>query len=522
MPIARAVVTAGMVRAHRMFGLARPRRRLPRQQPPLSVEREYQRELVALVVPRIRAALAPLYADLPALLERAAAERRHDGVRTDAGESRRVRQMVEAARQKIRTSISTSEIEALAEKFARRTATYQRLQLSRQTSAALGVDVVAADRRLSPLIDAFVDANVGLVKDIGEKVASKVELEVSRAVQHGELHGDLAEKLKVIGFGEERAKLIARDQVGKLYGQVNATRQTELGVDRFIWRSVGDERVRDLHDELDGQEFRYSEGGHETEGLPGEPILCRCWAEPVFDDILSEANGPAEEDEIPEEKPARVSLEPTIQEERAPVAQLAQPEPAPIAQPERAPIAAVAELAPVASVAEVAAAAPEIEIAPSQVKNPKRVEAAKKAAEASAERRREIHSAVASNLPQELQVAWASEGHKFMREEAGRIRGIKDRVNAASKLSEAFAEKYGSGEQSVFGNEGDRFQKRAELEAKHAEEWASKQEHDYYEAERRRMIEAGEIDEDGNALGQTEPSYQWDPPAATSDEDPPF
>jgi uncharacterized protein with gpF-like domain len=24
------------------------------------------------------------------------------------------------------------------------------------------------------------------------------------------------------------------------------------------------------------------------EGLPGEPILCRCYAEPVFDDLLAE------------------------------------------------------------------------------------------------------------------------------------------------------------------------------------------------------------------------------------------
>jgi hypothetical protein len=115
-------------------------------------------------------------------------------------------------------------------------------------------------------------------------------------------------------------------------------------------------------------------------------------------------------------------------------------------------------------------------------KNPNRVAAAKIAAEASAERRREILSAVASNLPQELQAAWSKESHKFMQQEAPRIRGVKDRISAASKISEAFAEQYASGSESAHGNEGDRWHRRAEIEAKQAESWADEQESRYYEA----------------------------------------
>lgn len=115
-------------------------------------------------------------------------------------------------------------------------------------------------------------------------------------------------------------------------------------------------------------------------------------------------------------------------------------------------------------------------------KNSKRTEAAKKAAAASVERLHEIHSAVASNLPQELQSAWASDGYKFLREEAARIRGIKDRINAASKMSEAFTEKYGAASETGRSYEGDRFFRRAEIEAKHAESWADEQERKHYAA----------------------------------------
>lgn len=162
---------------------------------------------------------------------------------------------------------------------------------------------------------------------------------------------------------------------------------------------------------------------------------------------------------------------------------------------------------------------------PKQPKNAKRVAAAKKGGEASAERKREIHSAAKTNLPQELHAVWDKEGHKFMREEAARIKGVKDRVNASSTLSQAFIEKYGSGGETAFGNEGDRFHRRAEIEATHAEEWADEQERKYYEAALKAARHNGEIDDDGDLTphGKSEiepapaPSKWWD-----DDGDPPF
>jgi SPP1 gp7 family putative phage head morphogenesis protein len=49
---------------------------------------------------------------------------------------------------------------------------------------------------------------------------------------------------------------------------------------------VGDERVRDEHEGLDGEQFDYDD--LPSEGLPGEPIQCRCYAEPVLSAILDD------------------------------------------------------------------------------------------------------------------------------------------------------------------------------------------------------------------------------------------
>ena len=183
-----------------------------------------------------------------------------------------------------------------------------------------------------------------------------------------------------------------------------------------------------------------------------------------------------------------------------------------------------------ADAAAAAAIAPEVTSAASEIpiwekpKNPKRQAAARLAGQASAERTREIYSAVKTNLAPELQVAWDKEGHKFLREQSARIKGVKDRINAASAISEAFAESYGAGEGGAY--EGDRFAKRLEIEAAHGEQWADEQTAKYYAQLEREAAEDGTIGADGNpTAARIESESEWFDEAATPgtlDEDPPF
>jgi len=79
----RAQQTAAQLRSARVLGLRKRRRRIPRQLPPTMVWRAYATALLELYG-RVRAAFAPLRAELPALVAGVAAERaRH----LDAGEN---------------------------------------------------------------------------------------------------------------------------------------------------------------------------------------------------------------------------------------------------------------------------------------------------------------------------------------------------------------------------------------------------------------------------------------------------
>ncbi len=191
----------------------------------------------------------------------------------DADEGKKARQLVGDARQKFTTAINPTQLEALAEKFGKRVSDAQRAEFSRQVRSALGVDIFAHDQRLPAIMDHFVSENVALITRIPERLFSDVESKVTRAFTLGKRHEELAADIaKSESVSESAARLIARDQIGKLNGQVNASRQQDIGIQRFTWRTVGDERVREEHEELDGQDFDYDDPP--SEGLPGEPINC--------------------------------------------------------------------------------------------------------------------------------------------------------------------------------------------------------------------------------------------------------
>lgn len=259
----------------------RRRRKLPTQQIPRGVERDYARALVRVSI-NTRVALTPLLAALPGLLASAKSERE----RLDAGESLRIRELFEQAREA--TTVSTSALERLAAEFARRVSTHQRRQMSKQVRSAFGVDPFIRETGLAEATEAFVSENVALIKNVNSTLLSNVEGIVNRGVSSGRLHKNIAKDIQsALGVSEKRAKLIARDQVGKFYGNVTKVRQESLGVTEFIWRTVGDERVRDEHVSLNGRKFKWSEGAP-GEGIPGEPVNCRCYADPVLDDIIGE------------------------------------------------------------------------------------------------------------------------------------------------------------------------------------------------------------------------------------------
>jgi SPP1 gp7 family putative phage head morphogenesis protein len=70
-------------------------------------------------------------------------------------------------------------------------------------------------------------------------------------------------------------------------GLINQLRQNDLGIERYIWRSRDDAKVRGSHAEYDDQVFRWDTAP--ADGHPGHAFNCRCYAEPISPDSPSSA-----------------------------------------------------------------------------------------------------------------------------------------------------------------------------------------------------------------------------------------
>ena len=153
-------------------------------------------------------------------------------------------------------------------------------------SAALGA---ASEAQARFLLAGFVADNVSLIKSIDTRYFGEIEDLVMEAARTGrstlDLRDDIERRYQV---SRSRAELIARDQVGKANGAVSHRVQTGLGVASYMWSTSGDERVRDLHRDLDGEIFAWSappvSGTNGERAHPGQPIACRCVPIPVLDD----------------------------------------------------------------------------------------------------------------------------------------------------------------------------------------------------------------------------------------------
>jgi SPP1 gp7 family putative phage head morphogenesis protein len=238
----------------------------------------YARELVrARVYPRLAGWRDPMHGDA--------------GERVDApprGVNRVLQQIAEAVARKY----PLARLERLVGKIAAATGTHQRSQLQRQLE---GIDLgKIVDRGLKPQVQHFVAENVALIRTLPADYFQDVEREVLRGVRAGdrasEIQAALEERADV---AQNRAALIARDQVLSFQADLNRTRQENLGVSEYIWRATPDERTRPEHAERDGQTFSWDDppgdpNDEHTGGHPGEAINCRCNAEPIIpEDLLS-------------------------------------------------------------------------------------------------------------------------------------------------------------------------------------------------------------------------------------------
>lgn len=200
----------------------------------------------------------------------------------------------------VRRQFSARAIATMVEKVGRAaerssSASWQKIPTPAKRSDAVRADALP-EYDGEKLLAQWAKQASSTITSVRDEAIATIETDVVDAVASGTTGSELAAKWRREGiplkFGtlQGRAQVIAQNQIAILHAEVQSTRARSVGAREFVWHSQGDSRVRPAHAALDGRTFEYDDPPA-GEGLPGQPINCRCWAETVIDDDVLAAMG---------------------------------------------------------------------------------------------------------------------------------------------------------------------------------------------------------------------------------------
>lgn len=154
---------------------------------------------------------------------------------------------------------------------------------------------------LQELVKSATLTNARLITSIEDKFLDDVAILIQDSYRSGLTANAITKQIKdKFGVTENRAILIARDQIGKLHSDIVRDEHLNLGITKYKWLTSNDERVRASHkvlndkicswydptiykDSINDKKWkkRSSIGG--VEKHPGQDYQCRCDEIAIFE-----------------------------------------------------------------------------------------------------------------------------------------------------------------------------------------------------------------------------------------------
>jgi len=156
--------------------------------------------------------------------------------------------------------------------------------------------------------DSWAEDNYNLITSNAKKYVSQINTLTEQAIVNGLSPAKLKEEIKKAtqGLSDKHCKLLARDQMGKLNGNITEAQMQEIGLDLYVWSTAFDDRVRDSHAAMEGLLCRWDDAsvcsydGGKTwvdrpsaavQLHPGQDIQCRCVGLAYYPELTAEIEG---------------------------------------------------------------------------------------------------------------------------------------------------------------------------------------------------------------------------------------
>lgn len=257
------------------------KRRVPTRYP-MKLEQQYARDLKKVVTDWDRGARSCAKFYLKQYVN-GGTQLKLDDAAGDPNWIDKLNQQIELMGFSMQQASKRHDVNSIATKFVRALNSFSYQNVKAQ-AAIVGLDPISDNNVLRNYVKGKIQENVSLINSMYSTYWHSLEKDIYRSITSGGGITSITDAItKRTGMGKKHADLIANDQTGTIISQLNAYRAKAAGAEKYLWRSMEDRRVRPKHRELDGKTFKYSDPNGGDDGqLPGEPIRCRCLAEPIF------------------------------------------------------------------------------------------------------------------------------------------------------------------------------------------------------------------------------------------------
>lgn len=163
-------------------------------------------------------------------------------------------------------------------------------KISRQTRTLL------KETGVSTVYSSLQNEQVTLIKSLPLEASQKVHEWVKDGLAKNERYDVIMKRIQteLYPITKSRATCIARTETARARTNFTQARARAVGSPGYIWRTVGDGRVRHMHEALDGTYHTWDnppicdigKGGQPIRSAPGCVFNCRCWPEPVWPEEL--------------------------------------------------------------------------------------------------------------------------------------------------------------------------------------------------------------------------------------------
>jgi len=162
-----------------------------------------------------------------------------------------------------------------------------------KASAIEAIDIASNSELYKNFVGNTIKKNILLVESLGSEYIDGISQAAIDTYTKGGSIKELSQTLLEHTDGNiKKAKFWARDQVGNAFAEFTKEQQSSAGFANYIWRTVGDNAVRETHSELEGRVFSWTRGAAYTGLLtkpgaahPGEDYNCRCYPEPTREEV---------------------------------------------------------------------------------------------------------------------------------------------------------------------------------------------------------------------------------------------